>query len=105
MKRLLLAVLAGVLSAPAFADDDGSAARGLKYARKNCGECHALAAGATRSPDPKAPPFAVVADTPGMGQLALSVWMQTPHPTMPNIIVQPDDRDDVIAFILSLKGN
>ena len=30
--------------------------------------------------------------------------MQTSHPTMPNIIVEPKDMRNVIAYILSLKG-
>ena len=35
---------------------------------------------------------------------ALAVWMQTSHPTMPNIIVEKNDMLNVIAYILSLKG-
>jgi hypothetical protein len=31
------------------------------------------------------------------------VWLQTPHPTMPNLIVDAQDREDVIAYILSLQ--
>jgi hypothetical protein len=31
------------------------------------------------------------------------VWLQTSHPNMPNLIVPPEDRDDVIAYILSLR--
>ena len=39
-----------------------------------------------------------------MTATALQVWMQTSHPTMPNIIVAPSDMRSVIAYILSLKG-
>ena len=45
-----------------------------------------------------------VADQPGITATALQVWMQTSHPTMPNIIVAPKDMRNVIAYILSLKG-
>jgi hypothetical protein len=38
-----------------------------------------------------------------MTGIALTVWLTTSHPTMPNIIVEPHDMDNVIAFILSLK--
>ena len=55
------------------------------------------------SPEPTAPPFKDVANTPGMTGTALRVWLSTSHPTMPNIIVEPTDMDNVIAFIVSLK--
>jgi hypothetical protein len=55
------------------------------------------------SPEPTAPPFKDVANTPGMTETALTVWLRTSHPTMPNIIVEPADMDNVIAYILSLK--
>jgi hypothetical protein len=35
---------------------------------------------------------------------ALRVWMETSHPTMPNIVVEKQDMLNVIAYILSLKG-
>jgi hypothetical protein len=31
------------------------------------------------------------------------VWMQTSHPGMPDLILEPQDMDNVIAYILSLK--
>ena len=52
---------------------------------------------------PTAPPFKDVANMPGMTGTALRVWLSTSHPTMPNIIVEPTDMDNVIAFIVSLK--
>jgi hypothetical protein len=35
---------------------------------------------------------------------ALAVWFRTPHPTMPNFIFAPADRDNLIAYILSLRN-
>jgi hypothetical protein len=35
---------------------------------------------------------------------ALTVWMQTSHPTMPNIVLTKQETLDVVAYILSLKG-
>ncbi len=52
----------------------------------------------------EAPPFQEVADTPGMTELALSVWLQSSHPTMPNIVLEQDDLRNVVAYIRSLKG-
>jgi hypothetical protein len=33
----------------------------------------------------------------------LTRFLQTPHPKMPNLIVTPEQSDDVIAFLLSLR--
>ena len=54
---------------------------------------------------PQAPTFQKVADTPGMTEMALSVWMQSSHPTMPNIILEQDDLRNVVAYIHRLKSN
>ena len=55
------------------------------------------------SPLPEAPTFQSVADTPGMTEFALSVWLQSSHPTMPNIVLEQDDLRNVVAYIRSLK--
>jgi hypothetical protein len=34
---------------------------------------------------------------------ALVVWMSTSHPNMPDLIIPPDDMDNVIAYIMSLR--
>jgi hypothetical protein len=34
---------------------------------------------------------------------ALTVWFQTSHPTMPNLILTAAEKADVIAYILSLR--
>jgi hypothetical protein len=44
-----------------------------------------------------------VANTPGMTATALAVWLTTSHPTMPNIVLEQQDLDNVVAFILTLK--
>ena len=87
----------------AAAEEPGDARAGHDYARAHCAECHAVEAAADFSPDLSAPPFANVANTPGMTERALAVWLQTSHPTMPNLIIPPADRDNVIAYIMSLK--
>ena len=75
---------------------------GAAYAKRVCAKCHAIDRTGI-SPEPTAPSFKDVANTPGMTGTALTVWLTTSHPTMPNIIVEPHDMDNVIAFILSLK--
>jgi mono/diheme cytochrome c family protein len=93
--------LAGVL--PGAAQSIGDAGRGLAYAQKTCAECHAVLSSQTASPRLGVATFKAIADTPGMTSIAIRVWLQTPHPTMPNLIIDAGDRDDVIAYIESLK--
>jgi hypothetical protein len=39
-----------------------------------------------------------------MTDRTLRVWLQSSHPTMPNFILTTDERNNVIAYILSLKS-
>jgi mono/diheme cytochrome c family protein len=86
----------------AMAQKVGDPQAGLDYAKQVCSKCHGISA--EKSPLPQATRFREVADRPGMTATALTVWLQTSHPTMPNIIVEPEDMRNVIAYILSLKG-
>ncbi len=76
---------------------------GHAYARESCAECHAVEAGEAISPSPDAPSFASVANMPGMTAQSLDVWLQSPHPTMPNLVIPAQDRTNVISYILSLR--
>ena len=82
---------------------EGDVEAGAAYAGEVCAACHAVLANEPISPLPEAPSFQSAADTPGMTELALTVWLQSSHPTMPNIILEPDDMRNVIAYIRSLK--
>jgi len=77
---------------------------GRIYADQACANCHAVAAGQTRSPDPKAPTFEAIANMPGMTTIALNVWLHaSPHRNMPNIRVDPDQLDILSEYLFSLK--
>jgi mono/diheme cytochrome c family protein len=82
---------------------DADIAAGAAYAEQVCAACHAVLANENMSPLPDAPTFQSVADTPGMTELALTVWLQSSHPTMPNIVLKQDDLRNVVAYIRSLK--
>lgn len=105
MKRAFLILLMSTgLAGSAFAENEsGDAGRGAAYAQRVCADCHAVLSGAEMSPNPDAPSFQKVAETAGMTHRALVVWLQSSHPTMPNIMLEADDRNDVVAYILSLK--
>ncbi len=83
--------------------DIGDAAKGLAYARRVCATCHNVSRSEAPSPNRQAPPFRKIANTPGMSVTALTVWSRTTHPTMPNLVIDPNDMDDLIAYMLSLR--
>ena len=83
---------------------EGDVAAGGVYAKQICAACHAVLPHEQISPVIQAPTFQSVANTPGMTELALSVWLQSSHPTMPNIVLEPNDMRNVIAYIRSLKS-
>lgn len=102
---VLLAACASNEEAPADprAAQSAAAARGFAYASEVCAACHAVAANDRASPDPHATPFVVIANLPGMTPTALTVWLHSSHPTMPNLIVAPEDRADLAAYLDSIK--
>jgi mono/diheme cytochrome c family protein len=99
---LSLAIAMAAVSGVVAAEDVGDPQAGFEYAKQVCSVCHGISA--EKSPMPKATRFREVADRPGVTGTALRVWMETSHPTMPNIIVEKQDMLNVIAYILSLKG-
>ena len=98
---LVLAITAFVSSA--LAVESGNVGDGLHFAQSVCAECHAVRDGERASPNAQAPSFTTIANAPGMRAMALKVWFQTPHPTMPNLKFSNQDSDNVIAYILSLR--
>jgi tetratricopeptide (TPR) repeat protein len=87
----------------AEAVDIGDARKGLAYAQRVCATCHNISRGDEDSPNRRAPPFKKIANTPGMSVTALTVWSRTVHSTMPNLVIHPDDMDNLIAYILGLR--
>jgi cytochrome c2 len=97
------ALLLVALPMTAAAVELGNKEKGYDYAQKFCSECHGVEAD-DRLLLGDVPTFKEVADSEGMSPRALSVWLQTSHPNMPDFIIKPDDMDDVIAYIMSLKS-
>jgi len=83
----------------------GDATKGHEYASEFCSECHAVGHSQPLSPLRKAPRFVDVANTRGMTAITLTAWLQTSHPTMPNIIMTDAEMRNVIQYILSLKSD
>ena len=101
--RGLAGLILAALLQPATAQELGDARNGLTYASQVCAECHAVRVDQTASPNARAPRFEAVANSRGMSEMALRVWFQSPHPSMPNLVLSKRDSDDVIAYILSLR--
>jgi mono/diheme cytochrome c family protein len=86
----------------AAGDAQAAAPRGENLVQSWCSQCHAVKPDQT-SPNPAAPRFPDVAAEPSMTEYALRAFLKTPHPTMPNIMMESDDMDDIVSYILSLK--
>ena len=86
-----------------LAQEEGDARRGQAFAQRVCAQCHAVRSGQIGSPNPDAPTVPVIAAVPGMTALALTVVLQSAHNAMPDLVLEPQDRRDVIAYIRSLR--
>ena len=85
------------------AQDIGLPSRGLALAQRLCSECHVVDKRQARSPNPDAPRFAAIAGSPGMTSIALLAALNTSHQSMQNILLEPDEQADIIAYILTLR--
>lgn len=82
----------------------GDAQIGRRFALNNCQPCHIVAP--TQSAEIRfanAPEFHAIADAANTTPLALAVWLTNPHPTMPTLVLSPQEARNVIAYILSLR--
>ena len=95
--------ISGLLAMPSNAQEIGHSGAGLALARRLCSQCHAVKKDETQSPEAAAPAFQQLATTPGMTATALSAALNTSHQAMPNIMLEVDEKADIVAYILSLK--
>jgi cytochrome c len=91
-------------TASGAAPESGGAASGHRLAEVWCKACHAIEPRTAGTPT-AAPDFAAVANQPSTTELALKVFLRTSHPSMPNLVLTPEQSDDIVAYILSLKRN
>jgi mono/diheme cytochrome c family protein len=100
-----VALLAPLAAWPAAAQGlPGDPGRGRDLAIGWCVECHEVVPDVREPSVTEAPPFQAVADDPAVTEAALRAFLQTPHATMPDFRLAPEEADDVISYILSLKG-
>jgi mono/diheme cytochrome c family protein len=101
------ACAAALIAGEARAQEPAAVARGARLAAEICAPCHDVGergAGRGVAPEGKSragPSFREVAGAPGMNQRALAVFLRTPHASMPDIILAPDEIEALGAFIMS----
>ncbi len=99
----LIAISAATASYTARAQEAGDPVKGFAYANKVCAQCHAVREGDKLSPDLHAPSFVDIANTPGVTGMSLAAGLHTVHENMPNFVLAANERDNIVAYILSLK--
>ncbi len=94
---------------PVSANSSGSVvelagARGLAFAQAHCSICHAVTAGRS-SPNAEVPAFEAVVNTQGLAVATLKPWLRDSHnfPAMMNFAIDPDQIDDLAAYMMTLK--
>ncbi|HZZ31548.1 MAG TPA: c-type cytochrome, partial [Phenylobacterium sp.] len=106
-----LGVAAG-LAHSAAAASASSIAAGREIAMNVCSACHAVSEHPEFPPllDQPAPSFQVIADRPATTAASLRRYVTTTHwdetsipMTMPNLMLQSDQADQVARYIISLR--
>jgi mono/diheme cytochrome c family protein len=105
LAALSMSVGLAIVATPAATHAQGAPGvrDGKAIAEQVCSECHAVGSGRRPSPNGEAPPFTVIAETPGMTPIALTVALRTSHRNMPNIILSDDELKGIVAYIMSLQ--
>ncbi len=99
MKRL--ALVGALLAAGLSTAHAQSVSNGKRVAENVCSECHLIDSTDARG---KAPGLAAVARMRSSTELALKVFLRTPHAAMPAVMLSNDEMNDVVAYIMSLNG-
>lgn len=95
-----LFVLSGRAEGTTSASDSASA--GHRLAEAWCKTCHAIESSTAGTLNP-APDFMTIANQPSTTELSLKVFLRSSHRNMPNLVLTPDQADDLASYILSLR--
>ncbi len=94
-----LAALCPILAQPS---ESGNISSGHQIAITICGNCHEDPTSARKTA--VGPKLEDIANRPSTTAQSLKVFLGSRHKRMPNFIISRADTEDVIAYILSLKG-
>ncbi len=78
----------------------GDVAAGRELVRTQCSTCHE---GGSARAGRQGPSLAAIAAMPSTTSMSLHAFLMTPHANMPNYRLSPQEIDDVVAYILSLR--
>lgn len=93
----MLAAVVPITSAIAADADNGG-----RLAHRWCSACHVVDAN-QRRPTGEAPPFAVIAGSPGFNVARLAFFLLDPHPKMPDMSLSRAEAEDLAAYIATQK--
>ena len=106
VRRAMLSIVALILLqavGPLHAQEvPGNPAAGKALTLHWCSDCHN--ATAARDDPGLADDFTSIANKPSATALSLRVFLQSNHDRMPDFMLKTSEADDIIAYILSLKG-
>ena len=105
MLVLPVAMLAGLLIATAaLAGETSTIAAGRELAKQWCGESHVVTTDQSHAQSVSAPSFFAIGGDPSVTEGGLRAFLAMPHPPMPSISLDRTQTDEIIAYILSLRG-
>lgn len=109
---LLAAACAPEPGAAPPAESSTAAERGAGVAERTCSLCHQVTAARPSRQEAAAPSFMEIANLPGRNRDYLRRFatqrhvvetVGEPRPVMPTVTLSPEDREDVIAYILAFQ--
>jgi mono/diheme cytochrome c family protein len=100
---ILSSLMMNFAAAPATAQvPSGDVAAGRQLVQASCSTCHEERR--QMSAPQSGPSLQAIAAMPSTTSMSLHVFLLTPHGNMPNYRLSPQEIDDVVAYILSLRG-
>lgn len=83
----------------------GKSSEGLVFAQAHCAACHEVVGGEI-SPNPQARAFTAIANTRGLTDQTLTVWLNDSHnyPDLMDFEINARDIDNLAAYIVTLQS-
>jgi mono/diheme cytochrome c family protein len=82
----------------------GDVETGHQLARQWCAGCHLIGPDEKTSSTDTAPPFAEIAKDQAETEERLKGWLSQSHPAMPDLMLSREQNDDLVSYLLSLRG-
>jgi mono/diheme cytochrome c family protein len=102
---LSAALLAGCVGAERSVRADAGVARGEAVVAQWCADCHAIPGlRAPRERPGEGPGFREIAERPGRDARYLAAFLREDHFPMTTFRLFEQEKDDVVAYVLSLRG-